>query len=508
VEPLRELQLRMVTYTVTGFTPVTETYSVTVTGGGGGTVPLLVCSTFVNTLIPDNTPTTFTSFMLTVSGGPTSISDVNVFVDANTTFSTDLDFFLTSPLGTRIELSTDNGSSADDTYSSVIFDDSAATAITALTTPGTYRPEGLLSTFNGESANGVWILEVLDDTSADFGCLARFCLAFDGVTITQTATGCTFAAPSIDQARSVTHTNNHTIAGTDSVLGADLSGDDLNPDFLGVRSNTSLTSGSRVFVIPIAINGAILSSTTVNTTNISIFGLSEFTAGVDGGFIPSSAYTVSYSTSTNNITLTMAGGTSGRILTPGGIYVISLTTSITNRFGTPFSTPPSGPVNSVVFMTAPDYSTTIGPGLTPGCATFCHTGAQPLSVPSVLGGIANPTGTDNGITLNFTTNALITTSLARTDGVTTGRSYVSLGVGQLPGFATLDPRGTVLGNKMSSMAAFGGEMPFGSTGYENSPTTITGAPINPNTGATYTQGDYFLEVLSWIRAGALSTTAQ
>ncbi|UCH63623.1 MAG: proprotein convertase P-domain-containing protein, partial [Fidelibacterota bacterium] len=106
-------------------------------------------------------PTTTSTIYISASG---TITDVNVSVSITHTYDEDVDIYLISPLGTRIELSTDNGSSLDN-YSSTVFDDEASISITSGTPPftGSYQPEGTLSTLDGESITGTWTLEVTDD---------------------------------------------------------------------------------------------------------------------------------------------------------------------------------------------------------------------------------------------------------------------------------------------------------------------------------------------------------
>jgi uncharacterized repeat protein (TIGR01451 family) len=105
------------------------------------------------------------------------VADVKVLININHTFDADLDIFLISPLGTRVELSTDNGSSGDN-YVNTIFDDAAATSITAGTAPftGSYRPETPLSAVDGQSISGDWKLEVTDDLGGDTGTLLNWSL--------------------------------------------------------------------------------------------------------------------------------------------------------------------------------------------------------------------------------------------------------------------------------------------------------------------------------------------
>jgi RHS repeat-associated protein len=104
---------------------------------------------------------------ITVSGSLT-ISDLDVALWIDHRNTSDLNIFLVSPSGTRIELSTDNGGTGNH-YLNTIFDDQAATAITAGAAPfwGRYRPETPLSVLNGTDAAGTWRLEVQDDTAGN-----------------------------------------------------------------------------------------------------------------------------------------------------------------------------------------------------------------------------------------------------------------------------------------------------------------------------------------------------
>lgn len=99
-----------------------------------------------------------------------TIYDVNVGLDITHTWNSDLDIFLISPAGTRIELSTDNSGA---NYTSTIFDDEAGTLITAGSAPftGSFVPEAVLFTLDGESITGTWTLEITDDMGGDTGTL-------------------------------------------------------------------------------------------------------------------------------------------------------------------------------------------------------------------------------------------------------------------------------------------------------------------------------------------------
>jgi hypothetical protein len=106
-----------------------------------------------------------------------SIEDVNIHLSINHTYVADLDVFLVSPTGTRVELFTDVGGSGQD-FQSTTLDDEADISIAAAAGPflGSYRPEGRLSDFDGQNPNGVWTLELTDDAGNDVGSLVSWSL--------------------------------------------------------------------------------------------------------------------------------------------------------------------------------------------------------------------------------------------------------------------------------------------------------------------------------------------
>jgi len=114
---------------------------------------------------------------LTVSGLVGPVADVDVQVDINHTWDSDLDVYLISPNGTRVELFTDVGSSSDN-FTGTILDDEAGVGIASGAAPfsGSYRPEGLLSALDGENPNGTWRLEITDDAGGDIGTLNHWAL--------------------------------------------------------------------------------------------------------------------------------------------------------------------------------------------------------------------------------------------------------------------------------------------------------------------------------------------
>ena len=107
------------------------------------------------------------------------ISDVNANVRLDHTYDGDLVLELVGPDSTSVTLSQRRGSSGDNFGSGAndcsgthtVFDDSAATAISAGTAPfaGTFKPESPLSAFNGKTITGMWKLRVTDAAGQDTG---------------------------------------------------------------------------------------------------------------------------------------------------------------------------------------------------------------------------------------------------------------------------------------------------------------------------------------------------
>lgn len=153
-------------------TPVPTSTSTPVPAACGDTYN----STDVPKVIPDTGGTISVNSTLAIQNGPTigGLEVVNLKLEH--TWPEDLDVFLISPSGTRIELFSDIcGGSPDWAQANTGFTlaQSASTLIGETCAPGqgTYRPEGSLDALIGQSSNGTWTLQVTDDTLQDAGIL-------------------------------------------------------------------------------------------------------------------------------------------------------------------------------------------------------------------------------------------------------------------------------------------------------------------------------------------------
>ena len=132
---------------------------------------------------------------ITVPTQTSRLTDLNVSLSLTHSFLADLDIYLVSPRGTRIELVSDLVSNEPDMISTT-FDNVAPSGILTAGSPftGRFRPEGTLEDLNGENPSGVWTLEITDDNPTDFGTLKSWALNIETIglapiTVNLTKTG-------------------------------------------------------------------------------------------------------------------------------------------------------------------------------------------------------------------------------------------------------------------------------------------------------------------------------
>lgn len=144
-----------------------------------------VCGPTGQIIDPDssNTDDTITSVLTVVENGTVGneFSIENLMLDITHRFTGDLDINLTSPEGTTLILSNENGGSGND-YTDTVFQD-GGDPINAASPPftGTFEPQGgtFAATFGGEQINGDWTLTIIDVfSSSDEGVLNNFCMTF------------------------------------------------------------------------------------------------------------------------------------------------------------------------------------------------------------------------------------------------------------------------------------------------------------------------------------------
>jgi len=141
------------------------------------------------------------------SSGPTTVTaavdtslpvvDLDVRIELEHTWVSDLTLTLTSPAGTAITLSAAAGGAGEDLLG-VLFDDEATEAFSGVTEAlapftGRWLPDEPLSTFDGEDPSGTWTLEIDDCCVGDSGTLLSWELHLN-----QPTDGSSIDCPAID----------------------------------------------------------------------------------------------------------------------------------------------------------------------------------------------------------------------------------------------------------------------------------------------------------------------
>ncbi len=195
-----------------------------------------ISSTYTNPVvvpIPDNS-TTGVQGAVIVSGKTGVVTDVDVDTNVSHTYSSDLDMTITSPAGTVVTLTTDNGLDQDNVFAGTTWDDQADPGSPipyfpvnpALATDHTYTnlivatplaPEEALGAFKGENPNGLWVLKVIDDGGMDTGAVNSWVLHLRTAPALQTAS---FLKASTTAAAAVPDNTPAGVASTIAVTGA------------------------------------------------------------------------------------------------------------------------------------------------------------------------------------------------------------------------------------------------------------------------------------------------
>ncbi len=127
-----------------------------------------------------------------VSGVGTYLFDLDVTTFLTHTFAADIDMTITSPAGTVVTLTTDNGAGNDNVFNGTVWDDDANpagqvpyttnngmvtdNAYVNLTLASPLTPEEPLGAFIGENPNGTWTITISDDLTGDGGSLDSWSL--------------------------------------------------------------------------------------------------------------------------------------------------------------------------------------------------------------------------------------------------------------------------------------------------------------------------------------------
>lgn len=144
------------------------------------------CQTFTNTTggaITDNNA--YTSFPIIVAGLPSTLNTLNfglesVTINVNHTNDADLRMKLQAPDGTLIILTSFSGGTGDN-YTATVFTDTSSVLTASNSAPftGFFRPiDPLANANNGQNGNGMWQLNIRDQTTGETGNVVSWSINF------------------------------------------------------------------------------------------------------------------------------------------------------------------------------------------------------------------------------------------------------------------------------------------------------------------------------------------
>jgi subtilisin-like proprotein convertase family protein len=218
---------------------------------------------------------------ITVMGAGAYLFDVGVFTDIDHTFSSDLDITVTSPAGTVVTLTTDNGSTLNNIFAGTTWDDDANplgqvpfTTNNNTVTDHNYvadgvvtplTPEEALAAFIGENPNGTWTLTISDDANQDGGLLDSWSLNF--VTLGFVPTNTTTTVPSANVPVVIPSGQPSVVTSTIAVAGLDTYLCDVN-----ALTTITHSSNNNLDITLRSPAGTVVTLTTDNGgTNANVF---------------------------------------------------------------------------------------------------------------------------------------------------------------------------------------------------------------------------------------------
>ncbi len=243
----------------------TEIRSAAPSGPGGGS-PQTIDSTDTPINIPDNDSSGITSTVTLAGFEP--IADVEVDLNVTHTYIGDLIVEVTSPSGTTVRLHNRSGGTSEDII----------TVYDSLTEPD---GPGIMSDFDGEGANGDWVLSISDNAGIDLGTLNSWSLVVTPMIPCDTTAALTaaFSAPmQVCVGQPVTFTDASTNA---EAWSWDLDGDGIEDSTAANPTHTYTTAGTFDVELTVTRSGGSQEKATTKTV-IAIESTSTVPGDADG----------------------------------------------------------------------------------------------------------------------------------------------------------------------------------------------------------------------------------
>lgn len=171
------MRLRLLCLFVLIFSGATSSWAIAPAAPLGTTTSTSLFSNITSQAIPN--PGTITS-VINVTTANTYLWDLDLTTFITHTSNEDLDITLTSPAGTVVAITTDNGAGVDN-FNGSLWDDNSGSPVTDFAhlnglTSTPLVAEGALGAFIGENPNGNWTLTITDDSAGATGSLVSWSL--------------------------------------------------------------------------------------------------------------------------------------------------------------------------------------------------------------------------------------------------------------------------------------------------------------------------------------------
>ncbi|MEZ6121959.1 MAG: proprotein convertase P-domain-containing protein [Planctomycetaceae bacterium] len=287
---------------------------------------------------------------LTVPSEVSRITDVNVTLNITHDAIPDLDVFLISPAGTRVELFTDLSSNGS-RFSNTILDDQAAVRIVDASAPYTGRliPEQALANFIGENPSGTWRLEVIDDSTGDAGILLNWTLSISTIGLAPL----TVNISSSDPTEADVTVTTVTIPANQSSILIPL---DVPDDLLVDGTQTVTISADQN---SISLPGFIAANDTVDVLDSeSLLVVVDQNVVSEGAGIGALNVTVTRSDSTGPLVLTVASSDTTELAVPGTVTIPDGELSVTFAVDAVDDLEFDGAQHVTIAISAPGFVTT------------------------------------------------------------------------------------------------------------------------------------------------------
>lgn len=211
-----------------------------------------------------------------------TVSDVDLGVLATHTWRGDIQITLQSPAGTRVQLVNGDPNAIDGDNFNVRLNDAAATLVntdgnsvshttTAPPYQNQFRPNALLSAFNGQNSAGTWRLEICDLFSgSDDGTFQRADLFLTAVPAAYADLSLTSSVSNTNPANGATISYTFTVsnAGAPSLSASGITVGNMLPlgtTFVSASGSGSFNNGTGIWTVPTLAPGAS-ATITINAT--------------------------------------------------------------------------------------------------------------------------------------------------------------------------------------------------------------------------------------------------